>query len=53
MAVIVHEDAPARRSAAAPTCALDMTKLLVWIAAATLPWAVLALAARAISAAIG
>lgn len=48
MAVVMHEDAPARSRAPASAQAVDTVRLLVWIAAAGLPWAAIALAARTI-----
>lgn len=48
MAVVAHEDAPARiRAAASPRTAATL-KLLVWIAAAFLPWAAIAVAVKAV-----
>lgn len=45
MAVIVHEDAPARAASPRATAAL---KLIVWIAAAVLPWGAIALAVKVV-----
>lgn len=49
----LHEDSPRPAPTVAPrACTIDRAKLLAWLAAATLPWAIIFLAARSVTAVI-
>ena len=53
MALIGHEDALARDQAPASRQAIDVVKVIVWVAGAVLPWAAIIAGGRWLLAALG
>jgi hypothetical protein len=53
MAVTTHEDALRQEQTLRPSQSLDVTKLVIWIAAAVLPWTAIIAGARLLISAFG
>ena len=53
MAVITHEDALRQEQALPSRTSVDVTKVVIWIAAAVLPWTAIIAGVRAIVSALG